>query len=155
MPWFVTCKAKSLDSRFRGNDEIQAGADCGFRSPTRAGWRYSPGSPTGSPTTRDQPDEGVWETRGGRKDFTYGRFQCSVALDRALRMAERNGKPANVIKWAVERDRLYNQIMSRGWNDKVGAFAQHYESDVLDSSLLFMPLQGFISPTETRCGCRR
>ena len=96
----------------------------------------------------DQPDEGVWETRGGRKDFTYGRLQCWVALDRAIRLAERHGRPANVAKWAAERDRLYNQIMERGWNDKVQAFTQHYASDVLDSSLLFMPLEGFISPTD-------
>jgi pentatricopeptide repeat protein len=96
----------------------------------------------------DQPDEGVWETRGGRKDFTYGRFQCWVALDRAIRLAERHGRPANVAKWAAERDQLYNQIMARGWNDKVKAFTQHYATDVLDSSLLLMPLEGFISPTD-------
>ena len=92
----------------------------------------------------DQPDEGVWETRGGRKDFTYGRFQCWVALDRAIRLAERSGRPANIAKWVVERDRLYNQIMDRGWNAKTGAFTQHYGTDVLDSSLLLMPLEGFI-----------
>jgi pentatricopeptide repeat protein len=96
----------------------------------------------------DQPDEGVWETRGGRRDFTYGRFQCWVALDRAIRLAERTGKPANVAKWIVERDQLYNQIMRRGWNDKVGAFTQHYDTEVLDSSLLLMPLEGFISPND-------
>jgi pentatricopeptide repeat protein len=96
----------------------------------------------------DQPDEGVWETRGGRKDFTYGRFQCWVALDRALRLAERHGRPANTMKWAAERDRLYNQIIDRGWNDKVQAFTQHYDTQVLDSSLLLMPLEGFISPTD-------
>jgi pentatricopeptide repeat protein len=96
----------------------------------------------------DQPDEGVWETRGGRKDFTYGRFQCWVALDRAIKLAERNGRPADVAKWAAERDRLYNQVMSRGWNDKVKAFTQHYATDVLDSSLLLMPIEGFVSPTD-------
>ena len=94
----------------------------------------------------DQPDEGVWETRGGRQDFTYGRFQCWVALDRALRMAEHTGRPANMIKWAEARDRLYNQIMERGWNPSVGAFTQHYGTDVLDSSLLLMPLEGFVAP---------
>ena len=93
----------------------------------------------------DQPDEGVWETRGGRKDFTYGRFQCWVALDRAIRLAERHGRPANAAKWAVERDRIYNQIMQRGWNKKVKAFTQHYATDVLDSILLLMPLEGFIA----------
>jgi pentatricopeptide repeat protein len=96
----------------------------------------------------DQPDEGVWETRGGRKDFTYGRFQCWVALDRVIKLAQRTGRPANIAKWAIERDRIYNQIMSRGWNDKAKAFTQHYSTDVLDSSLLLMPVEGFISPTD-------
>jgi GH15 family glucan-1,4-alpha-glucosidase len=96
----------------------------------------------------DQPDEGIWETRGGRKDFTYGRFQSWIALDRAIRLAEHHGRPANLERWMMERDRVYNQIMERGWNPKVKAFTQHYESDVLDSSLLMMPLQGFISPKD-------
>ena len=96
----------------------------------------------------DQPDEGVWETRGGRQDFTYGRFQCWVALDRAIRMAERTGRPANIAKWAVERDRLYNQIMERGWNQSAGAFTQYYGTEVVDSSLLLMPLEGFIAPRD-------
>jgi GH15 family glucan-1,4-alpha-glucosidase len=92
----------------------------------------------------DQPDEGIWESRGGRKNYTYGRFQCWVALDRAIRMAERTGRPANIAKWVIERDRLYNQIMERGWNPKVEAFTQHYDTDVMDSALLFMPIEGFV-----------
>jgi len=96
----------------------------------------------------DQPDEGIWETRGGRKDFTYGRFQCWIALDRAIRLAARHGRPANINQWAIERDRIYNQIMDKGWNPKVKAFTQHYDTDVLDSSLLLMPLQGFIAPKD-------
>jgi pentatricopeptide repeat protein len=96
----------------------------------------------------DQPDEGVWETRGGRKDFTYGRFQCWVALDRAIRLADKHGRPADKVKWGVERDRIYNQVMERGWNKKVRAFTQHYGTDVLDSSLLLMPLEGFIAPRD-------
>jgi GH15 family glucan-1,4-alpha-glucosidase len=98
----------------------------------------------------DQPDEGVWETRGGRRDFTYGRFQCWVALDRAIKLAERHGRPANVAKWVVARDELYNQVMKRGWNPKVNAFTQHYDTEVLDSILLFMPIEDFISPTDPR-----
>jgi GH15 family glucan-1,4-alpha-glucosidase len=96
----------------------------------------------------DQPEEGVWETRGGRRDFTYGRFQCWVALDRAIKLAERHGRPANVAKWLVARDALYNQVMSRGWNEKVQAFTQHYDTEVLDSSLLLMPVEGFVSATD-------
>jgi GH15 family glucan-1,4-alpha-glucosidase len=96
----------------------------------------------------DQPDEGVWETRGGRKNFTYGRLQSWVAFDRAIRLAERHGWPANRAKWEAQRDRVYNQIMERGWHDKAGAFTQHYDTDVLDSSLLFMPLDGFLTPSD-------
>ncbi len=96
----------------------------------------------------DQPDEGIWETRGGRKDFTYGRIQCWIALDRAIRLAERHGRPANVGQWMMERDRIYRQVMDRAWNPKVKAFTQHFDSDVLDSALLMMPLQGFIAPRD-------
>ena len=94
----------------------------------------------------DQPDEGIWETRGGRKNFTYGRFQVWVALDRAIRLAGFRGRPADIARWTTERDTVYKQIMERGFNPKVGAFTQHFDTDVLDSSLLLMPLQGFISP---------
>ena len=96
----------------------------------------------------DQPDEGIWETRGGRKSFTYGRLQTWVALDRAIKMATNHGRPGNVSTWTFERDRVYNQIMERGWNPKIGAFTQHYETEVLDSSLLMMPLMGFIAPRD-------
>ena len=96
----------------------------------------------------DQPDEGIWETRGGRRDFTYGRFQCWVAFDRAIRMAAHRGRPADLARWTKARDAVYQQIMTKGWNSKVGAFTQHYTTEVLDSSLLLMPLQGFIAPDD-------
>jgi GH15 family glucan-1,4-alpha-glucosidase len=96
----------------------------------------------------DQPDEGIWETRGGQKDFTYGRLQTWVALDRAIKLATRRGRPGNVARWVIERDHVYNQIMQRGWNPKVGAFTQHYSTEVLDSSLLMMPLMGFVAPSD-------
>ena len=96
----------------------------------------------------DQPDEGVWETRGGRKNFTYGRFQAWVALDRSIRMATQRGRPANIARWMTQRDAIYRQVMERGWNPKVGAFTQHYDTEVLDSSLLKMPMEGFIAPRD-------
>ena len=96
----------------------------------------------------DQPDEGIWETRGGRKNFTYGRFQAWVALDRAIRLAQNRGRPADLARWITQRDAIYRQIMERGWNPKVGAFTQHYDTEVLDSSLLKMPMEGFIAPRD-------
>ena len=94
----------------------------------------------------DQPDEGVWETRGGRKDFTYGRVQCWVAFDRAVRLAEELGRPAAIDNWRNARDAIYNQVMTRGWNEGRQAFTQHFDTDVLDSALLMMPLVGMVSP---------
>jgi len=96
----------------------------------------------------DQPDEGIWETRGGRQNFTYGRLQAWIALDRAIRLAQRRGRPADIARWMTARDTIYQQILDRGWNAKVGAFTQHYNTEVLDSSLLLMPLQGFIAPRD-------
>ena len=94
----------------------------------------------------DQAEEGIWETRGGRQDFTYGRLMNWVALDRGIRLATRHGRPAPLERWRTERDAIYNQIMERGWSSRRKAFVQHYQTDVLDSALLRMSTVGFISP---------
>ena len=96
----------------------------------------------------DQPEEGIWETRGGRKDFTYGRLMSWVAMDRGVRMAESHGRPAPVGKWRDARDAIYNQVMSRGWNPERRAFVQQYGGSVLDSALLRMSSVGFITPND-------
>jgi GH15 family glucan-1,4-alpha-glucosidase len=96
----------------------------------------------------DQPDEGIWETRGGRQNFLYGRVQTWVALDRAIKMATTRGRPAELQRWITERDAVYHQVFSHGWNPKVRGFTQYYGSDVLDSSLLMMPLQGLVAPRD-------
>jgi pentatricopeptide repeat protein len=98
----------------------------------------------------DQPEEGIWETRGGRQDFTYGRVMCWVALDRGIRLADDNGRPAPLEHWRAQRDRIYRQVMERGWSNQRQAFVQHYRTDVLDSSLLRMSSAGFIAPTDPR-----
>ncbi|MFB7539921.1 glycoside hydrolase family 15 protein [Streptomyces zaomyceticus] len=94
----------------------------------------------------DRPDEGIWETRGGRKDFTYSRVMCWVALDRGIRLATEYARPADVPRWTAQRDAILVQVMERGWNPGIKAFVQHYDSEVIDASLLLMPLVGFISP---------
>ncbi|MFC4608622.1 glycoside hydrolase family 15 protein [Streptomyces maoxianensis] len=96
----------------------------------------------------DQPGEGLWETRGGRKNFTYGRVMSWVAFDRALRLAAASGRPAHVARWSKERDKIYEQVLTKGWDDGRKAFVQHFGSDVLDSSLLRMPTVGFITPDD-------
>jgi GH15 family glucan-1,4-alpha-glucosidase len=96
----------------------------------------------------DQPDDGIWETRGGREDFTYGRLMSWVALDRGVRIAQTRARPADLNRWITVRDMIYRQIMDRGWNAERAAFVQHYRTKVLDASLLYMPLVGFISPRD-------
>ncbi len=98
----------------------------------------------------DQADEGIWETRGGRKDFTFSRLMCWVAVERAIRMARQRGLPADLPRWMKHRDEIYEQIMERGWSEDRGAFVQYYGSDLLDASLLLMPLVKFIAPTDPR-----
>src|SRR4030095_8787121 len=98
----------------------------------------------------DQPDEGIWETRGGRRNYTYSRLMSWVAVERAIRIAHQRGLPADLSRWMAVRDRIYSQIIQRGWHSARGAFVQHYDTDVLDASLLLMPLCKFIAPHDPR-----
>jgi GH15 family glucan-1,4-alpha-glucosidase len=98
----------------------------------------------------DNVDEGIWETRGGQKEFTYSRLMSWVAIERAIRMNRARGLPGDIVAWLGERDRIYNQIMKKGWSEDRQAFVQHYGSDVLDASILLMPLVLFIAPTDPR-----
>jgi GH15 family glucan-1,4-alpha-glucosidase len=98
----------------------------------------------------DQPDEGIWETRGGRQQFTFSRMMSWVAFERAVRIARQRGLPGDLVSWLATRDAIYRQIMARGWNESLQAFVQHYDRDVLDASILLMPLVKFISPTDPR-----
>ncbi len=98
----------------------------------------------------DEPEDGIWETRGDRQDFTYGRLMSWVAFDRAIRIAHGRGLPGDIPRWTARRDEIYHQIMNRGFHPKREAFVQHYDTDVLDASLLYMPLVNFISPTDPR-----
>jgi GH15 family glucan-1,4-alpha-glucosidase len=96
----------------------------------------------------DRPDEGIWETRGGREDFTYSRVMSWVAFDHALTLAEQFRRPADLERWRRARDTIFEQVMDRGWSEREGAFVQHYGGDVLDASLLLMPRVGFIAPKD-------
>jgi GH15 family glucan-1,4-alpha-glucosidase len=98
----------------------------------------------------NRPDEGIWETRGGRQHFTHSRLMCWVALDRAIRTALDRGFPGDVVRWMSVRDEIFHRIMQRSWSESKGAFVQHEQTDVLDASVLLMPLVGFISPTDPR-----
>ncbi|MDH6540135.1 glycoside hydrolase family 15 protein [Streptomyces sp. SPB4] len=97
----------------------------------------------------DRPDEGIWETRGGRQDFTYSRIMCWAAFDRGLRLAAEFRRPADTERWTRTRDDILYQVMERGWSESSRAYVQHYGGDaVLDASLLLMPRVGFVAPKD-------
>ena len=98
----------------------------------------------------DQPDEGIWETRGGPKRFLYSQLMCWVAMERAIRLALRRGLPGDLERWRKARDAIYRRIMDRGWSPTLKAFTQYEGADVLDASVLLMPLVKFISPTDPK-----
>jgi GH15 family glucan-1,4-alpha-glucosidase len=97
-----------------------------------------------------QPDDGIWETRGGRQQFVYSKVMCWVALDRGLRLAEQRSFPHDHGRWLRTRDEIYLDIMNNGWDKEIGAFVQHYGSSALDASSLMMPLVFFMAPNDPR-----
>jgi GH15 family glucan-1,4-alpha-glucosidase len=97
-----------------------------------------------------RPDEGIWEMRNRKEHFTYSKVMSWVALDRGIRLSQKRALPANRVKWLQERDRIYEEVMSRGWNQKRRAFTQFYGSEDLDASLLIMPLVFFMASNDPR-----
>jgi GH15 family glucan-1,4-alpha-glucosidase len=97
-----------------------------------------------------RPDAGIWEMRNREEHFTYSKVMSWVALDRGIRLTEKRAFPANRARWLQERDRIYEEVMNRGWNPKRKAFTQFYGSEDLDASLLIMPLVFFMAPNDPR-----
>ncbi len=98
----------------------------------------------------DREDEGIWEWRAGKQNFVFSRLMNWVALDRAVRLSFNHGYPGNTLSWMQTRDRIYDQIMDRGWNEERQAFRQCYENSAMDSANLMMPLVKFISARDPR-----
>jgi GH15 family glucan-1,4-alpha-glucosidase len=97
-----------------------------------------------------QPDNGIWEVRGGPSQFVYSKLMSWVALDRSLRLAEKRSFPADRARWLKVRDEIYEQVMSQGWSADRKAFVQSYGSHALDASVLLMPLVFFMAPNDPR-----
>jgi GH15 family glucan-1,4-alpha-glucosidase len=95
-------------------------------------------------------DEGIWETRGGRRHFVYSKLMSWVAIDNGLRLANKRSFPADWEKWLKVRDQIYEEIMTRGWSPARQAFVQHYGSEALDASNLMMPLVFFLAPSDPK-----
>ena len=97
-----------------------------------------------------QPDEGIWETRGGKQEFAYSRVLSWVALDRAIRLAHKRSFPAPFDRWYRVRDNIYADVYQNFWDPKLRAFVQHKGAQTVDASCLLMPLVRFTGPTDPR-----
>ncbi|AKJ30058.1 glycoside hydrolase family 15 protein [Caldimonas brevitalea] len=98
----------------------------------------------------DQPDEGIWETRGGPRHFTHSKVMAWVALDRALKSAEAFGLHGPLDRWRVLRSLIHEDVCRKGFDSGLGSFVQSYGSRQLDASLLLIPLVGFLPPSDAR-----
>ncbi len=98
----------------------------------------------------EQPDSGIWEMRGGPKQFTYSKMMCWVAFDRAVLLAEQLNYDAPVQRWKKMRETIHRQVCDRGFSEKKNAFVQEYGSEKLDASLLLMSSVGFLPGSDPR-----
>jgi GH15 family glucan-1,4-alpha-glucosidase len=93
-------------------------------------------------------DEGIWEVRGGAREFLHSRVMCWVAFDRALRLALKRSLPGPLDVWQRTRDEIWNDVFTNFWDDELQAFVQAKGTKDLDASALLMPMMRFISPVD-------
>ncbi|WP_374654539.1 glycoside hydrolase family 15 protein [Dongia sp.] len=97
-----------------------------------------------------EPDEGIWETRGGRQHFTFSKVMAWVAFDRAIASVEKGHGTGPVVRWRNLRRRIHAEICAHGFDAARNSFVQAYDSSALDASLLLLPLVGFLPPDDPR-----
>jgi GH15 family glucan-1,4-alpha-glucosidase len=97
-----------------------------------------------------EPDEGIWETRGGAKHFTHSKVMAWVALDRAIKQYEMYDGGGNIKRWKKNRDMIHKEVCEKGFNKRLNSFVQSYGSTNLDASCLRIVLVGFLPPEDPR-----
>ena len=97
-----------------------------------------------------EPDEGLWEVRGGPRHFTHSKVMAWVAFDRAIKMAERFRLKGPLERWRSVRQQVHDQVCKEGFDPKIGTFVQSYGSEELDAGALLIPLVGFLPPGDPR-----
>jgi GH15 family glucan-1,4-alpha-glucosidase len=98
----------------------------------------------------DEPDESIWEVRGGSRQFTFSKVMAWVALDRGIRGAEEFGLPAPLDQWRALRQRIHDSVCRHGYDAGKQSFVQYFGSTELDASLLLLPLVGFLPASDPR-----
>jgi GH15 family glucan-1,4-alpha-glucosidase len=121
--------------------------------PEEASWALECALVAHLETIWEQPDDGIWEVRGGRRHFTHSKIMAWVAFDRVVRSAEEFGLEGPVERWRAVRDTIHRQVCERGFDPAQNAFVQSYGATALDASLLQAAMVGFLPPDDPRvCG---
>ena len=97
-----------------------------------------------------QPDEGIWEVRGPRRQFTHSKVMAWVGADRAVKAVERSGLPGPLDRWRALRASIHADVCRHGFNTTLHSFVQYYGTDKLDAATLLIPLVGFLPPNDPR-----
>jgi GH15 family glucan-1,4-alpha-glucosidase len=97
-----------------------------------------------------EPDDGIWETRGGRQHFTYSKVMAWVAFDRAILVAKKLDPDAPVARWEKVRDAIHSEVCEKAYSAELGSFVQAYGSSQLDAATLLIPLVGFLPHDDPR-----
>jgi GH15 family glucan-1,4-alpha-glucosidase len=97
-----------------------------------------------------QPDHGIWERRGNGKHYVFSKMMCWVAFDRAIKSAEKFGLKGPVEAWRKLRDEIHSDVCEKGFDPRENTFVESYGSDVLDASILLLPLVGFLPADDPR-----
>src|SRR6516162_1506484 len=118
--------------------------------PLAAAWEFQRSLLAHLETVWRSPDDGIWEVRGERRHFTHSKVMAWVAFDRAIKSVEMFGLNGPVERWSRIRAEIHEEVCRRAFNAKLGAFAQSYDSDLLDASALLIPQVGFLPPDDAR-----
>ncbi len=97
-----------------------------------------------------EPDEGIWEVRGGPRHFVHSKAMCWVGVDRAIKIATAIGEGGQLDEWRQLREEIRDDVLERGFDAELGTFVQAYGSRNLDASAMLLPLVGFIRADEPR-----
>jgi len=96
------------------------------------------------------PDAGMWEARDAKRQYVSSKVMCWVALDRAIRLADRLGDHADPVRWTAARAEVRATVLDQAWSEEVGAYTGAFGSDDLDASVLLLPLVGFLPAGDER-----
>jgi GH15 family glucan-1,4-alpha-glucosidase len=97
-----------------------------------------------------EPDQGIWEVRGEPRHFVFSKVMCWVALDRAIKLADRLRAADRVAGWKAAKDEIWQTVVRDGWNGSAGAFTKYFGSEALDASNLMMTIVGFLPADDPR-----